>query len=210
MKFLKNYAVVFALVLGTLSSVLSAQAANPVEKLRAACRGIEKEKDALAVEQAIVVFSEVPQLKAYFENSYGVAVFPTIGKGGLGIGASHGAGWVFREGELVGISKVTQLSVGFQWGGQAFRQIIFFEDETAFRHFTSGNYEFGAQASAVAVTVGVNAQVSTSGGSNAGIGKAQAKTDYTDGVAVFTMEKGGVMYEAAIAGQKFSFQPLNR
>lgn len=185
-----------------------AQAANPVEKLRESAVGIEDEKDALSVESAMVAFSEVAQLNRYFENSYGCAVFPTIGKGGFGIGASHGAGWLFCEGELTGISKMTQVSVGFQWGGQAFRQIIFFEDKTTYNHFTSGNFEFGAQASAVAVTLGANASASTAGGSNAGAGRAQAKTGYTEGMAVFTMEIGGLMYEAAIAGQKFSFREI--
>jgi lipid-binding SYLF domain-containing protein len=115
---------------------------------------------------------------------------------------------MFRGGVLTGISKMTQLTIGFQMGGQAFSQIIFFEDETAYTRFTSGNFEFGAQASAVALTVGANASASTAGGTSASAGTAQTKSNYSDGMAVFTLAKGGLMYEASVGGQKFSFKDL--
>jgi lipid-binding SYLF domain-containing protein len=181
---------------------------NSVANLKKAAEDIELEKDQLSVKSALVEFEGAPRLDAFFENSYGIVIFPTIGKGGFGVGGAHGKGWVFREGKLTGESKVTQITIGFQVGGQAFRQIIFLEDEAAYDNFTSGNFELGAQASAVAATAGANASANTAGGANVGAGTAQAKKDYTDGMAIFTMAKGGLMYEASVGGQKFSFRPL--
>ncbi|RKX31491.1 MAG: hypothetical protein DRP71_13340 [Verrucomicrobia bacterium] len=146
-------------------------------------------------------------MNTYFEGSYAVAIFPTIGKGGLGIGGAHGTGWVFRGGDYTGEAKMSQVTIGFQAGGQAFSQIIFFENEAAYDSFTSGEFEFGAQASAVALTAGANAAASTGGGSTAGAGSNQAKEDYTGGMAIFTVAKGGLMYEASLGGQKFKFNP---
>jgi lipid-binding SYLF domain-containing protein len=180
---------------------------NSIAALKMASSGIEKEKDQFAVQSALATFEGVTQMGAYFERSYGVAIFPTIGKGGLGVGGAHGKGWVFREGNLAGEASMTQLTIGFQAGGQAFSQVIFFEDEASYLNFTSGNFEFGAQASAVAINAGANASASTAGGANAGAGTAQAKDDYTGGMAVFTIAKGGLMYEAALGGQKFNFKP---
>jgi lipid-binding SYLF domain-containing protein len=174
---------------------------------KASATWIKKEKDRLSVQAAFVEFAEAPQLESYFKNCYGCAIFPTVGKGGFGVGGAHGKGWVFKHKNLAGESKMTQVTVGFQVGGQAFRQVIFFEDKTAYERFTSGNFEFGAQASAALITEGANAAASTAGGSTASVGAAQAKTDYTDGMAVFTRVKGGLMYEAAIGGQKFTFKP---
>jgi len=94
----------------------------------------------------------------FFEESYGYAVFPTIGKGGAVVGGAHGKGRVYAKGVHVGDTSMTQLTVGFQLGGQAFSQIIFFEDERAFTQFSSGNFEFGAQATAVAITAGASAR----------------------------------------------------
>jgi lipid-binding SYLF domain-containing protein len=182
--------------------------ANSVDRLRAGVRHIEPEEDQLKVSEAIAGFADAPALTSYFENSFGCAIFPTIGKGGMGVGGAYGKGWVFRRGRLAGDSGMTQVTVGFQFGGQAFSQIIFFEDERAFNDFTSGNFEFGAQASAVAITAGANASASTAGGASAGAGKGQAKGDYTGGMAVFTHAKGGLMYEATLGGQKFSYKDL--
>jgi len=181
---------------------------NSIAALKKASSGIKREKDQLAVQSALATFEDVTQMGTYFKGSYGVAIFPTIGKGGLGIGGAHGKGWVFREGKLSGEASMTQLSFGFQAGGQAFSQVIFFEDEPTYLAFTSGDFEFGAQASAVAITAGANASASTAGGANAGAGTAQAKDDYTNGMAVFTIAKGGLMYEAALAGQKFNFKKI--
>ena len=180
---------------------------NSVANLKKAAGEIPKEKDGLSVQSALVEFEKVDQMTAYFENCYGVAVFPTIAKGGLGVGGSHGAGWVFRQGDYTGMVKMTQVTVGWQAGGQAYSQVIFFENEATYLNFTSGEFEFGAQASAVAITAGASASASTAGGATAGAGSSQAKLDYTGGMAVFTVAKGGLMYEAALGGQKFKFYP---
>lgn len=167
-----------------------------------------------AYNDAIQAFRNAGQSGAFFENAYGYAVFPTIGKGGIGIGGAHGSGKVYRGGAPIGTSKMTQLTVGLQLGGQAYSQIIFFENESALNNFTSGNFEFGAQATAVAITAGVSAEASTGGGAAAGAsgGKNDASTTsagYRKGMAVFTVAKGGLMYEATLGGQKYSYAPLD-
>jgi lipid-binding SYLF domain-containing protein len=145
----------------------------------------------------------------FFKSSYGYAVFPTIGKGGLVVGAAHGTGRVYQQGKYIGDTSMTQLSVGFQAGGQAYSEIIFFEDKRALDEFTSGNFTFSGDVSAVAITAGASASAGT-GGSTAGAsgGKKDATTSgqYQKGVAVFTIAKGGLMYQAAVAGQKFSYK----
>jgi lipid-binding SYLF domain-containing protein len=160
----------------------------------------------------INVFKQSPQVQPYFKNAYGYAVFPTVGKGGLGIGGAYGKGQVYRGGEVTGITKLMKVSIGFQAGGQAFSQIIFFQDKRAYDEFTSGQFAFDAQASAVAITAGVQAQAGSTGataGASAGPKTAaHAETNYYKGMAIFVHAKGGLMYEAAIAGQKFSFEPL--
>jgi lipid-binding SYLF domain-containing protein len=164
--------------------------------------------------KAIKIFKDSPVVAPYFKKSYGYAIFPTIGKGGIGIGGAHGSGQVYVGDKLTGKTSMTQLTIGFQLGGQAYSQIIFFKDKRAYTEFTSGNFEFGAQASAVAITAGAQAQVGTTGSgasaSPGGSAGAQAKTDYHKGMAVFTRAKGGLMYEAAIGGQKFSFDPVGK
>ncbi len=149
----------------------------------------------------------------FFDNAYGYAVFPTIGKGGIGLGGAHGAGRVYAGGRHVGDTTMTQLTMGLQLGGQAFSQIIFFEDERAFREFTTGNFEFSAEATAVAITAGVSAKANSGGGISAGAsgGQNNATTThggYRKGMAAFTIAKGGLMYEAALGGQKFTYTPL--
>lgn len=154
------------------------------------------------------VFRNAGESGSFFGNSHGFAVFPTIGKAGLVVGGAYGKGRVYAEGAHVGDTSMTQLSLGFQAGGQAYSQIIFFEDKRAFDDFTSGNFEFGAQATAVAITAGVSAGASTTGSSaGASGGKHDATTvgNYHKGMAVFTVAKGGLMYEASISGQKFSY-----
>lgn len=158
------------------------------------------------------VFQASTQAQPYFAQAYGFALFPTVGKGGFGIGAAHGKGQVYRGGQVTGKTSLTHISIGAQVGGQAFSQIIFFEDKRAYEEFTNGNFEFDAQASAVAITAGVQAQAGTAGttaGASAGPrSTAQAPAKYTKGMAIFVQVKGGLMYEAAIGGQKFSFKPL--
>ena len=156
------------------------------------------------------LFKNAGESGHYFKSAYGYAVFPTIGKGGIGIGGAHGSGRVYERGKYVGDTSMTQITVGLQLGGQAFSQVIFFQDERSFKEFTSGNFEFSAQASAVAITAGASASAGTTGGSaGASGGKNDATTsgEYHKGMAVFTIAKGGLMYEAAIGGQKFSYKP---
>lgn len=162
-------------------------------------------------EDTVKVFEQAGESGAFFQTSYGYALFPSIGKGGIGIGGAYGDGKVYVGGEEVGKTSMTQLSIGFQLGGQVYSQIIFLEDKRAFDDFTSGNFEFSAQAAAVAITAAASAQSSTGGGSSAGTsgGKNDASTvsaGYQKGMAVFTVAKGGLMYEAALAGQKYSYE----
>ena len=146
-----------------------------------------------------------------FSTAYGYALFPTIGKGGIGIGGAHGKGRVFFSGQMSGTTSMTQLTVGFQLGGQAFSQVIFFEDKRAYDEFTSGNFEFGAQATAVARTAGASASAGGGAGASAGVSggqnNANATGSYRKGLAIYTIAKGGLMYEASLGGQKFSFTP---
>jgi lipid-binding SYLF domain-containing protein len=159
-------------------------------------------------------FKKSAAVQPFFQNAYGYAVFPIIGKGGLGIGAAFGKGRVYRGDSVTGESTLVKLSIGWQLGGQAVSEIIFFEDKRAYDDFTSGNFEFGAEASAVAITAGAQAQAGTQGataGASAGPGVSkQAESTYKKGMAVFVQIKGGLMYEAAIAGQKFDFTPIKQ
>lgn len=137
--------------------------------------------------EAIQEFKETnDRISKYFNTAYGYAVFPSIGKGGLGVGGATGNGTLYRGGSIVGDCKMTQVTVGFQAGGQAYSEVIFFEDKDAFDRFTGDKFEFAAQATAVAVTAGASFDV-----------------DYRDGILVFTHAKGGLMYEASVGGQKF-------
>jgi lipid-binding SYLF domain-containing protein len=158
----------------------------------------------------IETFKKSDQVKPFFDNAYGYAVFPTVGKGGIGIGGAYGKGQVFQGGKVTGETKLIKATIGLQLGGQAFSEIIFFEDKRAYDEFTSGEFEFDATASAVAITVGAQAKAGTEGttaGASAGpaTGK-QAKSIYNKGMAVFVHTKGGLMYEATIGGQKFSYK----
>jgi lipid-binding SYLF domain-containing protein len=158
----------------------------------------------------VKLFKDAGQSAAFFSKSYGYAVFPTIGKGGLGVGGARGSGRVYAHGKLIGDTTMTQLSIGFQAGGTAYSQIIFFQDKRALDEFTSGNFEFSAGVSAIAITSGASASSGTSGaGASASGGKKDASTagEFYKGMAVFTIAKGGLMYEASVAGQKFSYKP---
>ena len=129
-----------------------------------------------------------PSLSKFFREAVGCAVFPTVGKGAIGVGAAYGKGVLYENGTAVGYCDLSQASIGFQLGGQGYTEIIFFETSKALDHFKSGNYAFDAQASAVALKSG-----------------AGANAKYSGGVAVFTMDEAGLMYEASIGGQKFSY-----
>ena len=155
------------------------------------------------------IFMNAGESGRFFDKSYGYALFPTIGKAGIGIGGAYGKGRVYKQGQYVGDTSMTQASIGFQLGGQAFSQIIFFQDKRAYDEFTGGNFEFGAEASAVAITAGASAQATTTGSSaGASGGKNDATTTapgFHKGMAIFTVAKGGLMFQAAVAGQKFSY-----
>ncbi len=162
---------------------------------------------------AINAFSNAGESGRYFKTAYGYAVFPNIGKGGFVVGAAFGEGKVFVGSKHVGNATMTQMSVGAQWGGQAFSQIVFFENEQAFKNFTSGSFELAANASAVAITAGASAGANTGTGSTAGISggrndAATASPGYRKGMAIFTIAIGGLMFEAAVGGQQFTFTPL--
>ena len=157
----------------------------------------------------IELFKNAGESAAFFANSYGYAVFPTIGKAGLVVGGAHGSGRVYEHGRYIGEASMNQVSVGFQAGGQAYSQIIFFQDKRAFDEFTAGDFEFDARVSAVALTAAASGTAGTTGASAAASGgrkDAATAGEYYKGMAVFTIVKGGAMYEASVAGQKFSYQ----
>ncbi len=160
----------------------------------------------------VSVFKNAGQSAAFFGTSYAYAVFPTIGKGGFIVGAAHGDGRVYQQGQYIGDTAMTQVSVGLQLGGQAYSEIVFFEDRAALDRFESGHFSLSADASAIAVTASASASAGTEGtGASASATEDVAKTKghYQDGVAVFTVAKGGLMYQAAVAGQKFSYTPAH-
>jgi lipid-binding SYLF domain-containing protein len=130
-------------------------------------------------------------MKAIFDKAYGYVIFPNVGKGGLGVGGAAGNGAVYENNTVIGTAKLSQVSIGFQAGGQAYREVIFFESKKEMDRFKNSQLEFSAQVSAVAVTAG-----------------ASANAKYTNGVMVFTMQKGGLMYEASVGGQQFKFSKL--
>lgn len=170
---------------------------------------------AAAVEdysRTIQVFRESPVARPFFEHAYGYAVFPKVGKGASGIGGAFGKGQVYRGGKVTGHTSLFQLSIGLQLGGEAFSEIIFFQDKRAYDEFTGGSFEFDAKASAVAITAAAQTQAGTTGKTaGASVGPREGKqlaAGYVSGMAVFVHVKGGLMYEAAIGGQKFSFEPI--
>jgi len=161
----------------------------------------------------IKIFRDAGESGRFFKNCYGYAVFPTIGKGGFMVGGAHGSGRVYARGRYVGDASMTQLTVGWQLGGQAYSQIIFFQDKRSFDEFTSGNFEFGVEATAVAITAGATAQATTAGTGASKSGTehhAETVGGYQKGMAVFTVVKGGLMYEATLGGQKFDYTPKRR
>ncbi len=148
-----------------------------------------QEYDAKA-QAAIATFKEKdPTIQRFFDAATGYVVIPTVGKGGIGIGGARGKGILYEGGKPTALVTLTQLSFGFQWGGQAYSEFIFFEDDATLQDFKKGNFELNAQASAVAVTAG-----------------ASADAEFNHGMAIFTQAKGGLMYEAAIGGQKFKVE----
>ena len=158
------------------------------------------------------VFKSSPVVQPFFENCYGYALFPTVGKAAFVVGGAYGEGQVYRGGKVTGSAQLMHASFGLQLGGKAFSEIVFFQDKRAYDTFTSGNFEFDAKMSAVAVTAGAQAQVG-SGGKTASATAgpktgAQAETQYKNGMATFVHAKGGLMAEMALGGQKFTFKPF--
>ena len=150
-------------------------------------------KMELEVTRAILdIKTKDPGIQRFFDDSAGYAVFPSVGKGGIVVGGAFGRGLVIVNEQVDGFASLSQATIGLQLGGQKYSQFIFFKDQTALNHFKRGNFEFGAQASAVAITAG-----------------ASADTAYDAGVAVFTIAGGGLMAEASIGGQRFSYEPKN-
>lgn len=151
----------------------------------------EKEKE---VKEAIALFEKQdPGMKEFFGTAHGYVVFPSVTKGAIGIGGAHGRGLVYEKGTLVGEAGLSQITIGAQLGGQSYSEVIFFETEGALESFKGGNFAFSAQASAVAAASGTS-----------------ATAKYEQGVAVFTLARTGLMYEASVGGQKFSFTPLGK
>jgi hypothetical protein len=145
-----------------------------------------------AVQQKIELARRTdPGIQGFIDSSAGYAVFPAVGKGAVGVGGAYGRGELIQGGRMVGYCSLTQATVGASLGGQKYSELVFFETPAALEKFKSGDYTFAAQVSAVALKSG-----------------ASANAKYADGVAVFTMGEAGLMVEAAIGGQKFSFQPV--
>lgn len=159
------------------SSAVSAQTSKKDKRLVEDC--VEAKEDFIETDGL---------MKNLFNSAYGYVIFPNVGKGGIGIGGAAGNGVVYQRGAIIGKAKLTQISIGFQFGGQAYREVIFFESKDDLDRFKENKIEFSAQASAVAVTEGASANVK-----------------YREGVLIFTQQKGGLMYEASIGGQKFNF-----
>ena len=151
----------------------------------------EAEEYHAKAQEAIATFKEKDSsVQRFFDSASGYVVIPTVGKAGFGIGGARGKGVLYENGAVTAVVTLSQLSFGFQWGGQAYSEFIFFEDAAALTDFKRGNYELGAQASAVAITAG-----------------ASADAEFNGGMAIFTQAKGGLMYEASVGGQKFKVEP---
>lgn len=149
------------------------------------------EEQRKEVEETIAKFKQKdPGIKTFFNDAYAYAVFPSVGKGGWVVGGAYGNGKVFRSGKMIGSASIVQGTIGFQLGGQVYSEIVFFKDKKSFDRFKSNRLEFDAQVSAIAVTLG-----------------AAAKAAYEKGIAVFVMTKGGLMYEASVGGQSFTYTP---
>lgn len=147
----------------------------------------EMDKD---VTEAIALFKKTdPDMAKFFDSAKGYSVFPGVAKGGFGVGAARGKGQLYENGKPIGETKLTQASIGLQLGGQVYAEVIFFENDSTLTNFKESKMEFSAQVSAVAATAG-----------------ASKNAKYEHGVAVFTLAKGGLMYEASVGGQKFKFE----
>ena len=160
--------------------------------------------------ETIDLFKHAGASAAFFDKSYAYAVFPTVGEGSFVVGGAHGKGRIYVHGKWEGNVTMTQLSVGLQAGGKAFSQIIFFEDKRALDEFRSGSFEFGADASVVAITAAASASAGTTGADSAASGgknDATTRGHYVKGMVTFVIAKGGLMGQAAVGGEKFKVSP---
>jgi lipid-binding SYLF domain-containing protein len=177
----KTVGVGILLVFGLLNRTVAAQT-------------IDVSKDVKEAQETIAVFKKAdPKLSRFFDNAVGYAVFPTVVKGAAGVGGARGSGIVFEKGKALGKASLTQGTIGAQLGGQTYSEVIFFETVPAFTDFKKGELALAAQVSAVAASA-----------------DASKNAKYQDGVAVFTIGKGGLMAEASVGGQKFSFEPFGK
>jgi lipid-binding SYLF domain-containing protein len=159
-------------------------------------------------DETIGLFKHAGESAVFFTDCYAYAVFPTVGAGGFIVGGARGKGQVYVHDRVVGDAVMTQLSVGLQAGGKAYSQIIFFQEKRYLDQFESGKFEFAAGASAVAITTGASASVGTdraSSGASGGKHNATTNGDYQNGMAVFIIAKGGLMFAADISGEKFIY-----
>lgn len=158
------------------------------------CAGWDPNKEQKEADEVSFTISRFmdqdPGLKIFFDQAYGYAVFPNVGKGAYIVGGTYGEGMVYEKAALVGYARIIEASLGLQIGAQGFSEIIFFKDKETMDDFKNSNLKFTAQASAIAVTAGV-----------------AAKTDYDNGVALFILPKGGLMADASVGGQKFTYEP---
>lgn len=168
-----------------------AVAAALIVPLAAADRPVADPDNAKCQEAVTAMKKKDSGLAKFFKDAVGYAIFPTIGKGAIGIGGATGTGCVYGGSAQIGSARLSQVTVGLQLGGQSYSELIFFQTDKTLDGFKNSDFSFDAQVSAVAVTAG-----------------ASANAAYRNGVAVFTMAKGGLMYEASVGGQKFSYKSL--
>ena len=178
---MKNQKKILLLVLGILLSGVAMSQSSVDDQEAIDKAGLAKEK----------ILDKDPGFSVFFEEAYGYAILPSVGKGGLFFGGAGGKGVLYKQGEPVGMVKMGQVTVGAQIGGKSYIEVIFFKTEAEYTVFTTGRFEVSAQVSALAVTAGVSQNMA-----------------YSDGIAIITMAKGGFMAEASVGGQKFSFQPF--
>jgi lipid-binding SYLF domain-containing protein len=164
-------------------AIISASGWSQAYKDRRLMRNVEDARDLL--------LKTNPDLDSFFNNSAGYVLFPNVGKGGFVVGGASGRGILYEKQKAIGVADLKQLSIGFQAGGQSIIEIIFFETEEDLKNFKFSEFQFSAEASAVALKSGI-----------------ALAAKYTDGVAVFALPKAGLMAGAAVGGQRFSFKPF--
>jgi len=162
--------------------------------------------------RTIELFRQSPQVQLFFDSAYGYAVYPRVGKGAWILGFTYAKGQVYRGGYVTGRSTLYHVSIGLQGGGQVYSQIIFFQDQRAYDEFTQGTFEVDAATAAVAVTAGARAQTGTTGSTASTSSGPQTATQfgnrYAKGLAIFVQGKGGLMLDASVGAQRFTFEPL--